>query len=79
MGKVMSVAARKANRFNVENRAHRVLEREKPIPAPKYESNLRDMERTLQSKYLLYIHINCVVDKFKTVFYPQWIPILWTI
>lgn len=76
MGKVMSVVARKANRFNVENRAHRVLEREKPVPAPKYESNLRDMERTLQSKY---IHINCVVDKFKTVFYPQWIPILWTI
>ncbi|XP_034116032.1 protein NDUFAF4 homolog [Drosophila albomicans] len=48
MGKVMSMVARKANRFNVENRAHRVLEREKPMPAPKYESNLRDMERTLE-------------------------------
>ncbi|XP_017873355.1 PREDICTED: protein NDUFAF4 homolog [Drosophila arizonae] len=48
MGKVMSMVARKANRFNVENRAHRVLEREKPTPAPKYESNLRDMERTLE-------------------------------
>ncbi|KAH8407021.1 hypothetical protein KR222_004161 [Zaprionus bogoriensis] len=48
MGKVMSMVARKANRFNAENRAHRVLEREKPTPAPKYESNLRDMERTLE-------------------------------
>lgn len=50
MGKAMSMVARKANRFNVENRAHRVLEREKPTPAPKYESNLRDMERTLECK-----------------------------
>ncbi|KAH8311249.1 hypothetical protein KR044_005214 [Drosophila immigrans] len=48
MGKAMSMLARKANRFNVENRAHRFLEREKPSPAPKYESNLRDMERTLE-------------------------------
>uniref|UniRef100_A0A1I8NQR7 Protein NDUFAF4 homolog n=1 Tax=Stomoxys calcitrans TaxID=35570 RepID=A0A1I8NQR7_STOCA len=48
MGKVMSVVSRKINRFNVENRAHRVLERDKPTPAPKYESNLRDMERTVE-------------------------------
>lgn len=53
MGKVMSMVARKANRFNVENRAHRVLEREKPTPAPKYESNLRDMERTLKCKHFM--------------------------
>ncbi|XP_034484707.1 protein NDUFAF4 homolog [Drosophila innubila] len=48
MGKAMSMVARRANRFNAENRAHRVLEQEKPMPAPKYESNLRDMERTLE-------------------------------
>jgi len=40
--------ARRVNRFNVENRAHRILEREKPTPAPKFDSNLRDMERTLE-------------------------------
>lgn len=63
MGKVMSVVARKANRFNVENRAHRVLEREKPVPAPKYESNLRDMERTLECKsYFLPILYHCISD-----------------
>ncbi|XP_033163664.1 protein NDUFAF4 homolog [Drosophila mauritiana] len=48
MGQVVSMVARRANRFNVENRAHRVLEREKPTPAPKFDSNLRDMERTLE-------------------------------
>ncbi|XP_061393395.1 protein NDUFAF4 homolog [Musca vetustissima] len=48
MGKVMSIVSRQINRFNVENRAHRVLERDKPVPAPKYESNIRDMERTME-------------------------------
>ncbi|KAH8382514.1 hypothetical protein KR009_003929 [Drosophila setifemur] len=48
MGQVASRVVRQAKRFNVENRAHRVLEREKPTPAPKFESNLRDMERTLE-------------------------------
>ncbi|XP_016996878.1 protein NDUFAF4 homolog [Drosophila takahashii] len=48
MGQVVSMVARRANRFNAENRAHRILEREKPTPAPKFDSNLRDMERTLE-------------------------------
>ncbi|KAH8271334.1 hypothetical protein KR018_007165 [Drosophila ironensis] len=48
MGQVASRVSRQVNRFNVENRAQRVLEREKPQPAPKFESNLRDMERTLE-------------------------------
>ncbi|XP_016990100.1 protein NDUFAF4 homolog [Drosophila rhopaloa] len=48
MGQVLSMVARRANRFNAENRAHRILEREKPTPAPKFDSNLRDMERTLE-------------------------------
>ncbi|KAL9898575.1 NADH dehydrogenase [ubiquinone] 1 alpha subcomplex assembly factor 4 [Glossina fuscipes fuscipes] len=48
MGQVASFVVRKINRFNVESRAHRVLERDKPTPAPKYESNLRDMERTME-------------------------------
>ncbi|XP_001357993.3 protein NDUFAF4 homolog [Drosophila pseudoobscura] len=48
MGQVASMIARRANRFNAENRAHRIIEREKPTPAPKFDSNLRDMERTLE-------------------------------
>uniref|UniRef100_A0A1A9ZPN9 NADH dehydrogenase [ubiquinone] 1 alpha subcomplex assembly factor 4 n=1 Tax=Glossina pallidipes TaxID=7398 RepID=A0A1A9ZPN9_GLOPL len=48
MGQIASRVVRKINRFNVENRAHRFLERDNPAPAPKYESNLRDMERTME-------------------------------
>lgn len=49
--KLFGVLTRKVNRFNVENRAHKVLERDKPVPAPKYESNLRDLEFARKGKY----------------------------
>lgn len=48
MGKVMSIASRKVQRFNVENRAHKILEREKPLAAPKFESNIRDFKKVLE-------------------------------
>jgi hypothetical protein len=51
MGKVMSsVAARANQRFNIENRAQRVIASEKPRPAPKYEANVKDLERILKGK-----------------------------
>lgn len=53
MGKVMSIASRKVQRFNVENRAHKILEREKPIAAPKYESNIRDYQKVLAGNLLI--------------------------
>uniref|UniRef100_A0A182Q4D9 NADH dehydrogenase [ubiquinone] 1 alpha subcomplex assembly factor 4 n=1 Tax=Anopheles farauti TaxID=69004 RepID=A0A182Q4D9_9DIPT len=48
MGKVMSVVGRQVQRFNVENRAQKVISQTKPKPAPKFESNLRDLERVLK-------------------------------
>lgn len=48
MGKVLSIVSRQANKFNVENRAQKVISQAKPKPAPKFESNLRDLERVLQ-------------------------------
>lgn len=54
MGALASKAMRKAQRFNAENRAHRVLDREKPIAAPKFESNLRDMEKVLIGKNIVF-------------------------
>lgn len=48
MGKVMSVAVRKVKRFNVENRAHKFLDREKLAAAPKYEANIRDYQKVLE-------------------------------
>lgn len=65
----MSVVSRKINRFNVENRAHRVLERDKPVPAPKYDSNLRDMERTVEGNYRLYYLLNFIrINKYLLYF-----------
>lgn len=55
MGKVMSVAARKVKRFNVENRAHKFLDREKISPAPKYESNIRDYQKVLEGIFPGYL------------------------
>lgn len=47
--KLRSLVVRAAQRFNAESRAHRVLDKqkEKPSPAPKYEANVRELERTL--------------------------------
>lgn len=60
----MSVAIRKAKRFNVENRAHTFLDKtkDKPIAAPKYEANIRELDRILKCIYynnlqLLFRHI----------------------
>jgi NADH dehydrogenase [ubiquinone] 1 alpha subcomplex assembly factor 4 len=50
MGKVMSVAAAKVQRFNVENRAHKLLAQDKIRPAPKFESTVKDLERVLKGK-----------------------------
>lgn len=51
MGKVMSsVARRTQQRFNIENRAQRVIEQDKPTPAPKFEANLKDLEKVLKGE-----------------------------
>lgn len=50
MGKVMSVVAGKVQRFNVENRAQKVISQAKPTPAPRFESNLKDLERVLKGE-----------------------------
>lgn len=46
MGALVTRAMRPIKSFNIENRAHRVISREKPIPAPMYPSNLLDLNRT---------------------------------
>lgn len=38
MGKVYSILTRPIRTFNIENRAARIISREKPIPAPQYPS-----------------------------------------
>lgn len=48
--KMGAMMRRAAQRFNAESRAHRVLDKQKAgevRPAPKYEANVRELERTL--------------------------------
>lgn len=47
MGNVASLVVRKARRFNVENRAQRVLDQDRPTAAPKFEANVRDLQKVL--------------------------------
>lgn len=55
MGKAMSVAVnsatKKVKRFNVENRAQKVISQDKPTPAPTFKSNKIDLERVLRGNY----------------------------
>ncbi|XP_022194104.2 protein NDUFAF4 homolog [Nilaparvata lugens] len=45
MGRVFSSMKRELINYNVENRAHKVISRDKLPPAPRYESVTKDMER----------------------------------
>lgn len=45
MGALVSKALRPIKTFNIENRAHRVISKEKPSPAPQYAATLLDIKR----------------------------------
>ncbi|CAG5055035.1 unnamed protein product [Parnassius apollo] len=49
MGALVTKVLRPIKSFNIENRAHRVISKEKPVPAPKYEANIEDLKRTLEA------------------------------
>lgn len=57
MGKVMSVMGRQAQRFNVENRAHKVISQDKATAAPKYKSNIKDLDKVLKGLEFHYKNI----------------------
>uniref|UniRef100_A0A0K8TQU9 Protein NDUFAF4 homolog n=1 Tax=Tabanus bromius TaxID=304241 RepID=A0A0K8TQU9_TABBR len=48
MGFVASKISRKIKRFNVESRAHSLLDKDSLRPPPKFETTLRDIQRTLE-------------------------------
>lgn len=48
MGALMTKALRPIKSFNIENRAHRVISKDKPVPAPRYPDNIEDLKRTLE-------------------------------
>lgn len=47
MGALVTKALRPVRTFNIENRAHRVISKEKPTPAPRYQQALDDMRRAM--------------------------------
>lgn len=49
MGALVTKALRPIKAFNIENRAHRVIAKEKPTPAPRYPDNIEDLKRTLEA------------------------------
>ncbi|XP_062552180.1 protein NDUFAF4 homolog [Armigeres subalbatus] len=72
MGKVLSVVVRQVNRFNVESRAEKVISQSKPKPAPKFQSNLNDLQRVLDENPDLINELNkkntALDNKLKQVF-----------
>lgn len=50
MGALVTKALRPIKSFNIENRAHRVISKEKPTPAPRYPDNIEDLKRTLEAE-----------------------------
>lgn len=49
MGALATKALRPIKSFNIENRAHRVISKEKPTPAPRYPSNMEDLKRAMKA------------------------------
>lgn len=49
MGALVTRALRPIRTFNIENRAHRVISKDKPDPAPTYPQNIEDLKRTLEA------------------------------
>lgn len=50
MGKVMSVIGRPFRNFNIESRAHKIISKDKPTPAPKHKTDQINYERIMQGK-----------------------------
>ncbi|XP_026474520.1 protein NDUFAF4 homolog [Ctenocephalides felis] len=48
MGTVLSAAKRSINKFNIEERAHKVLSKEKPTPAPKHPKDVKIFQKALK-------------------------------
>lgn len=44
LGKVFLMVTRPIRNINIEQRAHKVISKEKPIPAPQYESTLKQIQ-----------------------------------
>lgn len=68
MGKAMSMLARKANRFNAENRAHRFLDKAEKVVAPKFEADLKSHQKLMEGiEYKSTVVYACIFDSNFTI------------
>lgn len=51
MGGLMSKAVKPIKNFNIENRAERVLQSDKPRPSPRHPSTAAAYEKLMHGKY----------------------------
>lgn len=53
MGKVGSKIAHPLKNYNVEGRAHKIISKEKPAPAPKYKSDELNVDNLIKGMDLV--------------------------
>lgn len=58
MGKVMSLVTRPMKNYNIESRAHKIISKEKPKPAPRYEASIKEAEELLKGIIITYKNTN---------------------
>lgn len=45
MGQAWSLVTKPLRNFNVESRAHKIVSKKQPAPAPKYSATIADIQR----------------------------------
>lgn len=52
MGKALSTVRNPLRNFNIEERAHKAISRDKPIAAPKFAADVAEYERVLKGLFI---------------------------
>lgn len=55
----MSMVTKPIRNYNIESRAHKIISKDKPVPAPKHKSISVDYERILKGKFNLFC--SCII------------------
>lgn len=56
MGQAWSLVTKPLRNFNVESRAHKIVSKKQPAPAPKYSATIADIQRIKEGIQIAKIH-----------------------
>lgn len=56
--RVLNTLTRDIRNFNIENRAHKIISKEKPNPAPHYPADAKELDRVARGIIHLNPHYN---------------------